>query len=83
MDIGAWLRDLGLDQYEIALVENDIDAAVLPNLTADDLRELGITSIGHRRRLLDAITALSTATVGQTPTGPAPNLISAKAERRF
>ena len=58
MDIGAWLRDLGLGQYEQAFRENDIDADVLADLTADDLSGLGVTSIGHRRKLLAAIAAL-------------------------
>ena len=59
MDIGNWLRGLGLAQYEPAFRDNDVDAEVLLRLTADDLRELGVTSIGHRRRLLDAIAALT------------------------
>ena len=58
MDVGAWLRDLGLEQYEQVFVDNDIDAALLPRLTAEDLKELGVASIGHRRRLLDAISGL-------------------------
>jgi hypothetical protein len=58
MDIGEWLRGLGLSQYEAAFCGNDIDAEVLPDLTAEDLVVLGITSIGHRRKLLSAIAAL-------------------------
>jgi class 3 adenylate cyclase/predicted ATPase len=58
MDIAAWLHRLGLEQYEQAFRDNDIDAEVLPDLTADDLIGLGVTSIGHRRKLLAAITAL-------------------------
>src|SRR5690348_10568980 len=58
MDVAAWLRALGLDQYEAAFRANDVDAEVLPTLTADDLKDMGITSIGHRRRLLEAIAAL-------------------------
>ena len=49
---------LGLERYEATFRENDVDAELLPNLTADDLKELGITSLGHRRRLLEAIAAL-------------------------
>ena len=45
MDIADWLRGLGLEQYEDAFRENAIDAEVLGELTADDLRELGITLI--------------------------------------
>src|SRR5205814_10118304 len=59
MDIAAWLRELGFAQYEGAFRDNDIDADVLRRLTAGDLRELGVASIGHRRRLLDAIALLS------------------------
>ena len=58
MDIAAWLRGLGLEQYEAAFRANEIDAGVLPSLTAEDLRDLGVTLVGHRRRLLDAIAAL-------------------------
>jgi class 3 adenylate cyclase len=58
VDIAAWLSRLGLQQYEPAFRENDVDAEVLPELTAEDLIGLGVTSIGHRRKLLAAITAL-------------------------
>ena len=59
MDIGAWLRELGLGQYEAAFRDNAVDGAILPKLTADDLKEVGVIAIGHRRRLVDAIAALS------------------------
>ena len=49
MDIAAWLRGLGLGQYEPAFRDNDIDEEVLRRLTAEDLRELGVVSIGHRQ----------------------------------
>ena len=58
MDVVVWLRSLGLEEYEAAFRENDIDETVLPNLTAEDQKELGIASLGHRRKLLDAIAAL-------------------------
>ncbi|RZM97231.1 hypothetical protein CWO91_37740, partial [Bradyrhizobium genosp. SA-3] len=58
MDIGTWLCGLGLGQYEQAFRENDIDAEVLMDLTAEDLIGLGVVSIGHRRKLLAAIAAL-------------------------
>ena len=58
MDIAAWLCGLGLEQYEAAFRANEIDASVLPRLTAEDLKDLGVTLVGHRRRLLDAIAAL-------------------------
>jgi hypothetical protein len=59
MDVAAWLQGLGLERYAPAFRDNDIDAEVLMRLTAEDLRELGVASIGHRRRLLDAIAALT------------------------
>src|SRR5215475_440225 len=62
MDIAAWLDSLGLGQYEQAFRENEIDERVLPNLTAEDLKDLGVKLVGHRRRLLDAIAALGTST---------------------
>jgi SAM domain (Sterile alpha motif) len=52
IDVADWLRGLGPDQYAPAFAANDIDAEVLPELTADDLIGLGVTSIGHRRKLL-------------------------------
>jgi SAM domain (Sterile alpha motif) len=61
IEITDWLRGLGLEQYAAAFRDNDIDAAVLQRLTVEDLRELGVASIGHRRRLLDAIAALGAA----------------------
>jgi hypothetical protein len=58
MDIATWLRELGLERYEQAFRDNDVDAKVLPQLTAEDLKEIGITSVGHRRSLLAAIETL-------------------------
>jgi class 3 adenylate cyclase/predicted ATPase len=58
MDVKGWLRRLGLEQYEAAFRENGIDDTVLPSLTAEDLKDLGVGSVGHRRKLLDAIAAL-------------------------
>ena len=58
MDVGGWLRRLGLEQYEAAFRENKIDDTVLPSLTAEDLKDLGVGFVGDRRKLLDAIEAL-------------------------
>jgi hypothetical protein len=58
VDVAGWLRDLGLDRYEATFRENDVDAELLPTLTADDLKDLGVTSLRHRRRLLQAIAKL-------------------------
>jgi hypothetical protein len=58
MDVVVWLRGLGLGKYEAAFRENEIDEAVLPSLTHENLKELGVTALGHRLRLLDAIALL-------------------------
>jgi class 3 adenylate cyclase len=58
VDVARWLRDLGLGRYEAAFRENDVDAELLPTLTADELKEIGVASLGLRRRLLEAIAAL-------------------------
>jgi class 3 adenylate cyclase len=77
MDVGDWLRKLGLEQYEPAFRANEIDARVLPSLTVEDLKDLGVALVGHRRRLLDAIAALG----AEAPTSPdAPARVDA--ERR-
>ena len=60
MDIVVWLRSLGLGKYEAIFRENEIDEAVLPSLTHENLKELGVASFGHRVKLLDAIAALRT-----------------------
>ena len=57
MNIVVWLRSLGLGRYEAAFRDNEIDETVLPNLTAEDLKDLGVSVVGHRRKLLDAIAA--------------------------
>ena len=58
MDVAAWLRGLGLEQYAPAFHDNAVDGEVLRELTADDLKDLGVTLVGHRRKLLAAIAAL-------------------------
>jgi hypothetical protein len=60
IDVGAWLQDLGLGQYDAIFRENAINEKVLPNLTAEDLKDMGIGIVGHRRLLLDAIAVLRT-----------------------
>jgi hypothetical protein len=67
MDLRGWLQSLGLDRYEAAFRENEIDETVLPNLTAEDLKDLGVGIVGHRRKLLDAIAALRTPPLRKTP----------------
>jgi class 3 adenylate cyclase/predicted ATPase len=80
MDVAAWLKGLGLERYVPAFCDNDVDAEVLPKLTADDLIGLGVTSIGHRRKLLDAIAAQGPATTATAAPHDAP--APADAERR-
>jgi class 3 adenylate cyclase/predicted ATPase len=67
MDLGGWLRSLGLGEYEAAFRENAIDDAVLPSLTAEDLKDLGVGIVGHRRKLLDAIAALRADASAKAP----------------
>ena len=71
MNVAAWLRGLGLERYAPAFRDNDIDGDVLRRLTAEDLRELGVASVGHRRRLLDAIAAFD----APTPAADTPGLV--------
>ncbi len=83
IEITDWLRELGLEQYAPAFREHAIDAGVLPSLTAEDLRDLGVTLVGHRRRLMDAIAALGTdlpAAIEPARSGEAP--AAPDAERR-
>ena len=67
MDIVVWLRSLGLGKYEAAFRENEIDETVLPSLTHETLKELGVTAVGHRLKLLDAIAALRTMRAARRP----------------
>jgi class 3 adenylate cyclase/predicted ATPase len=87
MDVAAWLRALGLEQYAPAFRDNDVDGEVLPELTSDDLISIGVTSVGHRRKLLAAIAALGTEppTVAQSAASATSDAISRPtidAERR-
>jgi class 3 adenylate cyclase/predicted ATPase len=72
MDVGGWLRKLGLEEYEAAFRENKIDDTILPSLTTEDLKELGVGSVGHRRKLLDAIAALRPEVSAPTPLSDLP-----------
>src|SRR5271169_3882291 len=87
IDVASWLQQLGLAQYEPAFRDNEVDGDVLPDLTADDLICLGVTLIGHRRKLLSAIAALGAAAPAPAPTAtpalvPPPAPAGAQAERR-
>jgi hypothetical protein len=58
VDVAAWLRSLGLEQYEPAFRDHGIDAEILPKLTVEDLKDIGVTRVGDRRKLLEATAAL-------------------------
>ncbi len=81
LDVTDWLRRLGLEQYASAFRDNAIDAEVLPSLTAEDLKDIGVTLVGHRRRLLDAIAGLESEASAiadpDTTTQPGPGPASA------
>jgi SAM domain (Sterile alpha motif) len=70
----VWLRSLGLGKYEAIFRENDIDETVLPSLTHENLKELGVASFGHRVKLLDAIAALRNDASGKAPSVDAANM---------
>ena len=74
-DLAQWLEELGMSEYTQRFAEDDIDLSVLPDLTDQDLRELGL-SMGHRRRLLRAISELNN-------TSASPNVIAKSAPPRI
>ena len=88
VDVGAWLRGLGLGRYEQVFGDNDVDGCVLPGLTAEDLEQIGVASVGHRRLLLRAIADLAAtmAPAGRTAPPDAERIVhttaTAPAERR-
>src|SRR5258707_1453231 len=83
MDIAAWLQSLGLERYVPAFRDNEIDWEVWPKLTSEDLREIGVAAIGHRRKLLDAIAALGAGVPTAAVTAAAPGApAQVDAERR-
>jgi class 3 adenylate cyclase/tetratricopeptide (TPR) repeat protein len=87
IDVASWLQQLGLAQYEPAFRDNAVDGEILPDLTAEDLIAIGVTAVGHRRKLLSAIAALGAAApapaLTATPASvPHPVSVPAQAERR-
>ena len=89
MDVVLWLRSLGLGKYEAVFRENEIDETVLPNLTGEDLKHLGVSIVGHRRKILNAIAAQRCHASGKAPSVDATTTSSApsahpedRAERR-
>jgi predicted ATPase/class 3 adenylate cyclase len=82
MDVGGWLRGLGLGKYEAAFLDNGIGEGVLPHLTVEDLKEIGVATVGDRRMLLAAIAALASPTASQPPGPPPTKVPELSAERR-
>ena len=89
MDIDGWLRGIGLPQYAEMFRANDVDGELLGRLTNDDLKDIGVASFGHRKKLLEAIAELGGAPTltpaspvvpAQIPAAAAPPPISAPAE---
>src|SRR5262249_13997408 len=72
MDVGSWLGSLGLDQYEDLFREHEIEADILPELTDQHLKDLGVP-LGHRLRLLRAIRELDTGTQPDSASRPHSN----------
>ncbi len=56
--IRSWLESLGLPQYAEAFESNDVDEGILKTLSEQDLKDLGVASLGHRRKLLAAIASI-------------------------
>jgi hypothetical protein len=67
LDINGWLRRIGLAQYAEMLRANDIDGELLCRLTNDNLKDVGVVSFGHRKKLLEAIAELGSAPVAVPP----------------
>ncbi len=82
VDVAQWLADLGLSQYSDAFEEHAIDGDILKKLNNDDLKELGIKALGHRKRLLEAIAAFSATNAADSPPKPAETQPAREAERR-
>src|SRR6516162_4581416 len=87
MDVGGWLRGLGLGRYETNFRDNRIDADVLPRLTDAVLKDIGVSAAGDRLRLLDAIADLATTkptayTSASPPKSAPPQGPEISAERR-
>ncbi|HKX42545.1 MAG TPA: AAA family ATPase [Burkholderiaceae bacterium] len=77
MSVAAWLRQLGLERYEQAFAAHDVDAQTLPLLTESDLADVGVKSVGHRRKLIEAISALKNSAL------PGPAAASARLDAEY
>ena len=77
MDIGGWLKRLGLERYESVFAANDVDFDVLRMLSEKDLQDLGL-SLGHRKKLLKALSELDAPVTsgGQASVAPVPSVLS-------
>src|SRR5436190_12779227 len=82
MNVAAWLQSLGLERYEPLFRDNEIDWEVLSKLTSEDLKEIGVVAIGHRRKLLSAIAALGAAVPAAPGTPAVESSTPPDAERR-
>jgi len=82
MNVAAWLRELGLERYVQAFEDNDVDARTLCLLTEADLTEIGVQSVGHRRKLAEAIAALADESSAPVSTPAPPPVPRIDAERR-
>ena len=80
MDIDGWLRGIGLAQYAEMFRANDIDGEMLGRLTNDDLKDIGVASFGHRKKLLEAIADLASAPATAPEPPPAAPPVMAAAE---
>lgn len=90
LDIEIWLRDLGLERYADAFRANEIDHQILPTLTAEDLSDVGVKIVGHRRKILNAAALLEHDPASMPSDVPAeeqnsqtmPSSTASEAERR-
>jgi hypothetical protein len=81
MDVLVWLRSLGLERYEAAFRDNEINERVLPSLTLEDLKEIGVGPVGHRRMLLEAIAALRADPGGNPPSADVAKIVHKRLDR--
>ncbi len=82
MNIEDWLHGIGMAQYAEQFRSNEIDGEILQRLSSDDLKDIGVAPLGHRKKLLDAIAALVTTPGSSSATPVAPTTHPREAERR-
>ncbi len=76
MEIGVWLRSLGLESHVASFAENGIDEGVLNDLTNEDLKDLGVAKLADRKRLLTAIAGLASGSPGRNVSAPGPATVA-------